>query len=261
MGAEGETSGLDILGTTVHALTLDDAARRMIDAAIARRPYVVCPRDAHGIVRARSDAGLRRAHARASLVTADGMPLVWLQKAAGFSFATRVYGPDLMHSVCDLGRSVGLRHAILGGREGVAERVAATLATRYPGLTVALAAGLPMQPSGHRPGAGEDADALARLAAAKADVLWLGLGSPRQELWLEANRDILTVPVRAGVGAAFDFIAGTVPQAPRPLRSIGLEWAWRLAVDPRRLGPRYARTIPAFLWLCARHRPWRKAAA
>jgi N-acetylglucosaminyldiphosphoundecaprenol N-acetyl-beta-D-mannosaminyltransferase len=132
-----------------------------------------------------------------------------------------------MHSVCDLGRSVGLSHAILGGREGVAERVAATLATRYPGLTVALAAGLPMQPPGHRPGAGEDADALARLADAKADVLWLGLGSPRQELWLEANRDILTVPVRAGVGAAFDFIAGTVPQAPRPLRSIGRGgWPW-----------------------------------
>lgn len=261
MADMGETPGLDILGTTVHALTLDDTARRMIAAALARRTLVVCPRDAHGIIRARSDATLAQAHARADLVTADGKPLVWLQRMAGYRSAERVYGPDLMHRVCDLGRAHGLRHAILGGRPGVAARVAGALTARYPGLEVALAEGLPMRPPGQAPKAGEDAEALGALHAAEADVLWLGLGSPRQELWLEANRDALSVPVRVGVGAAFDFIAGTVRQAPRVMQSAGLEWLWRLGTEPRRLGPRYARTIPAFLLLCALHRPWRRRSA
>ncbi|WP_043645478.1 WecB/TagA/CpsF family glycosyltransferase [Caenispirillum salinarum] len=254
----GKTPGLDILGTTVHALTLDEAARRMVAAAVEGRPLTVCPRDAHGIIRARSDDGLRHAHARADLVTADGMPLVWLQRMAGFRDAARVYGPDLMDRVCDIGRPHGLRHVILGGRPGTAARVAAALGTRHPGLRIASAEGLPMRPPGRLPQAGEDLEALRGL---EADVLWLGLGSPRQELWLDTNRRALTIPVRAGVGAAFDFVAGTVPQAPRTLQRAGLEWLWRLAAEPRRLGRRYARTVPAFLLLCALHRPWRRRAA
>ncbi|WP_404379133.1 WecB/TagA/CpsF family glycosyltransferase [Caenispirillum salinarum] len=258
MGDMGKTPGLDILGTTVHALTLDEAARRMVATAVGRRPLTVCPRDAHGIIRARSDTGLRRAHDRADLVTADGMPLVWLQRLAGFREAERVYGPDLMDRVCDLGRNQGLRHVILGGRPGIAARVAAELEARHPRVRIACAAGLPMRPPGRLPQAGED---LETLRGVEADVLWLGLGSPRQELWLDANRAALEIPVRAGVGAAFDFIAGTVPQAPHPFRAAGLEWLWRLAVEPRRLGPRYARTVPVFLLLCARHRPWRRRTA
>lgn len=143
MGEMRNTPALDILGTRVHALTLQDAAERIVEAAAAGRQLTVFPRDAHGIVRSRSNAALARAHARADLVTADGMPLVWLQRMAGYRHAERVYGPDLMHRVCNLGRAYGLRHAILGGRPGVADRVAEVLSMHYPGLDVAVSEGLP----------------------------------------------------------------------------------------------------------------------
>lgn len=209
-----DMAALDILGTRVHALTLENAVRRMIDAATARRPMTVCPRDAHGIIRARTDRDLQRAHQAADMITADGIPLVWLQRMAGLQWAERVYGPDLMDRVCDKGLLAGLRHAVLGGRPGVAETVADRLSKKHPGLNVVLASGLPMRGADHRPVPGEDSGALAALAKADADVLWLSLGSPRQELWLHANQHTLPTPVRVGVGAAFDFIAGTVPQAP-----------------------------------------------
>lgn len=248
---------LRILGTPVDALTLDGAARAVIDAALSGRRGHVCLRDAHGVIRARHDPALHAAHAEALIVTADGMPLVWLQRLAGARAAERVYGPDLMDRVCDLGRSRGLRHAFLGGGPGVARRVAERLSARHPGLTVTLADTLPHRPRDHRPVAGEDAEALAALAEAPADVLWIGLGTPKQELWMQANTGRAAATVMLGVGAAFDFAAGTVRQAPRLMQRTGLEWLWRLATEPRRLGPRYLRTVPAFALLCLRHRAWR----
>lgn len=248
-----------ILGTEVDCLTLDEAAAAVIEAAQHRRPMHVCVRDAHGLVRARSDAALAAAHRTAGLVTADGMPLVWLQRLAGACRAERVYGPDLLDRVCDLGRAHGLRHAFLGGGPRVAARVAEVLCGRHPGLAVTLADALPHRCAGHRPRPGEDAEALAALAAAPADVLWVGLGTPKQELWMLANRQDAAATVLLGVGAAFDFIAGTVPQAPRWMQRGGLEWLFRLGCEPRRLGPRYLRTIPAFLALAALERLRRPA--
>lgn len=248
-----------ILGTEVDCLTLRQAATAVVEAALAGRRMHVCVRDAHGLVRARRDADLAAAHRTAGLVTADGMPLVWLQRLGGARGAERVYGPDLLDAVCDLGRASGLRHAFLGGGPGVAARVAERLAERHPGLAVTLADTLPQRPAGHRPHTAEDAEALAALAAAPADVLWVGLGSPKQELWMLANRDHAAATVMVGVGAAFDFAAGTIPQAPRWMQRSGLEWAFRLACEPRRLGPRYLRTIPAFIALAAAERLRRPA--
>lgn len=241
-----EVRHVALLDTAVHCLTLDGAAAAIVTAARDGRRMHVCVRDAHGLVRARRDAALAEAHRTAGLVTADGMPLVWLQRLAGARWAERVYGPDLMDRVCDLGRAAGLRHAFLGGAPGVAARAAADLARRHPGLAVTLADTLPHRPAGHRPQPGEDAAALAALRAAPADVLWVGLGTPKQELWMRANRGHAAATVMIGVGAAFDFAAGTVPQAPRWMQRSGLEWAFRLAVEPRRLGPRYLRTLPVF---------------
>lgn len=244
---------LDILGVRVDVLTLDDAAARIIAAARASHPTHVCVRDAHGIVRARRDPALAEAHRRAALVTADGMPLVWLQRMAGATGAERVYGPDLLDRVCDLGRRHGLRHGFLGGAPGVAAAAAATLVARHPGLTVVQADTLPQRPPGHRPAVGEDAGAL----AAPVDVLWVGLGTPKQEVWMLAHRGHMPATVMVGVGAAFDLAAGRVRQAPPWLRRSGLEWAWRLTQEPRRLGRRYGATVPAFAALCLWHRPWR----
>lgn len=242
---------VSLLGTAVDCLTFDGTIAFMLTAATTGRAMHVCVRDAHGLVRARNDAALAEAHRAAGLVTADGMPLVWLQRLAGARRAERVYGPDLLDHLCDHGRAHGLRHAFLGGGPGVAAAAAETLQRRHPGLAVTLAVPLPHRPADHRPQPGEDAEALAALAAAPADVLWVGLGTPKQELWMHANRDRAAATVMIGVGAAFDFAAGTKPQAPRWIQRGGLEWAFRLLTEPRRLGPRYLRTIPVFLALAA----------
>lgn len=254
-----ENRRVTILGMAVDSLRLNEAADAVVAAAAAGRRMHVCVRDAHGLVRCRREVDLAAAHGSAGLVTADGMPLVWLQRLAGRRDAERVYGPDLLHRVCDLGRAIGLRHAFLGGAPGVAARMAAALGRLYPGLAVTLAETLPFRPSGHRPVAGEDEAALNALAQAPADVLWVGLGTPKQELWMQANRDHAAATVMVGVGAAFDFIAGTKPQAPRWMQRSGLEWLFRLACEPRRLAPRYLRTIPAFVALAALEK-WRHTA-
>lgn len=246
-----------LLGTAVDCLSLDGAVAAILAATAAGRAMHVCVRDAHGLVRARRDAALAEAHRSAGLVTADGMPLVWLQRLSGARQAERVYGPDLLDRLCDRGRAHGLRHAFLGGGPGVAEAAATAMGRRHPGLTVTLAAPLPHRPAGHRPQPGEDAEALAALAAAPADVLWVGLGTPKQELWMHANRGRVAATVMIGVGAAFDFAAGTKLQAPRWMQRSGLEWAFRLLTEPRRLAPRYLRTIPAFLALAAAE-AWRR---
>ena len=185
------------------------------------------------------------------MVVPDGMPLVWACKSAGYRRTERVYGPDLMLEVCDLSQQTGWSHYFYGGAEGVAQQLASNLQSKFPAMNAVGAFTPPFRPLSTEETRSLEADVKER----KPDILWVGLGTPKQELFMHEMQQRLNVPVMVGVGAAFDFHTGRVRQAPRFLRRAGMEWAFRLAMEPRRLFKRYARNNPAFLVGIARNRP------
>jgi len=179
-----------------------------------------------------------------TLTVPDGQPLVWALRALGHPQASRIYGPELMARYCERAAATGVRMFLYGGRnQGALVQLVLTLRQRYPGLNIAGGYSPPF-----RPQTGDERDAIAaEINASRADVVWVGIGQPKQEKWMAAMRDRLDAPVLVGVGAAFDFHAGLVPQAPGWMQSAGLEWTYRLAHEPRRLWRRYARYNPRFV--------------
>jgi N-acetylglucosaminyldiphosphoundecaprenol N-acetyl-beta-D-mannosaminyltransferase len=227
------------LGVGVSALSLDHARDLLVGVRGQARLGYVCLCTVHGLGEARSDPAFRRILNSSWLTTADGMPVVWL----GPPGTERVYGPDLMLAVCAAGRASGLRHFFFGGGPGVADALAARLTERFPGLAVAGTATPPyrdLEPA--------ELDGLAaQVDCARADIVWVGLGTPKQERFMAGAGQALGAPLLVGVGAAFDFISGRVRQAPRWMQRTGVEWLFRLCTEPRRLAPRYIRTNTLFL--------------
>jgi N-acetylglucosaminyldiphosphoundecaprenol N-acetyl-beta-D-mannosaminyltransferase len=234
----------DVLGTRVSLVDYDDVMD-WIDAmvAAAQRGYI-CVAPVHTIMAAREDPDLRAAVAGASLTVPDGQPIVWALNALGHHLGDRVYGPTLMARYCERSAATGVRMFLYGGRdEDAARRLEHVLVSRYPGLRIA---GRYVPP--FRPLTEVERDAVAaEINASRADVVWVGIGVPKQEKWMASMRDRLEAPVLVGVGAAFDFHAGLVAQAPRWLQRAGLEWAFRLLQEPRRLWRRYLRYNPRFV--------------
>lgn len=233
----------NVLGTGVAALSLDAARDLVVGARGQTRLGYVCHATAYNVNLARSHAGLRAAYRGSLLTVPDGMPLVWLGRGHGHRHVTRVYGPDLMQAACDAGRAVGLRHFFFGGVPGVAGALQERLIARFPGLAVAGTFTPPFREL--TPG---ESEALHRaIAQSRPDVVWVGLSSPKQELFMAAHWRQLDTGLLVGVGAAFDFLSGRVPQAPRWMQRSGLEWLHRLATDPRRLWRRYLVHNPLFV--------------
>lgn len=228
----------NVLGVGISALTLESARDRVLQARHGSPLGYVCICTVHGVSEACADPGFRRILNRSRLTTPDGMPLVWL----GPRGVSRVYGPDLMLAVCDAGRATGLRHYFYGGADGVAPALAQTLATRFPGLIVAGT----FTPPFRALRAEEEASFHRDVERSRPDVVWVGLGTPKQERFMAAQAPMLAAGLMIGVGAAFDFHTGRVRQAPRWMQRSGLEWLFRLAMEPRRLGPRYLTTNPVF---------------
>jgi N-acetylglucosaminyldiphosphoundecaprenol N-acetyl-beta-D-mannosaminyltransferase len=243
---------VDILGVGVSAINMDDALE-VIDGWITAgvRRYV-CITGVHGVMESQRDDVLRRIHNSAGLVTPDGMPLVWLSRWRGWRNTTRVYGPDLMLALCERSLATGYRHFFYGGKDGVPERLVQRLQKRYPGLAVAGTYSPPFKSVA----APESDDVIDRINSSKPDIVWVGLGTPKQEHWMAQHLDLLHAPVLVGVGAAFDFHAGLQRQAPRWMQRSGLEWLFRLANEPRRLWRRYLINNPSFVWLTLRQM-WR----
>lgn len=237
----------DVLGVPVSALTMADALET-IDGWIARRtPQYVCVTGVHGVMESQHDEELRRIHARAGMVTPDGMPLVWLARAGGRRWVERVYGPDLMLACCEASVDRGYRHFFYGGGAGVALRLAERMRGRIRGLDVVGVYSPPFRPLTEA----ED-DALVRqINHTRPDIVWVGLSTPKQERWMASHVGRISAPVLIGVGAAFDFHAGLKRQAPRWMQRSGLEWSFRLASEPRRLGARYLSNNPRFIWKVA----------
>lgn len=246
-----EVARANLLGVGVSAVNYD-LAMKTIDAWTAEKSaHYVCVATVNALVQSQHDEEFRRIHNRAGLVTPDGMPLVWLARLMGFEHTRRVYGPDLLLQVCR--RSVGrLRHYFYGGGPGVAEVLASKLGARCPGLLIAGTGSPPFYPGTrrYRPLTDEEEKALVEsIDNSSADIVWVGLGTPYQERWMAKYVRKLKAPVLVGVGAAFDFHTGLVKQAPVWMQRNGLEWLFRLLVEPRRLWRRYLIGNSVFLWL------------
>jgi N-acetylglucosaminyldiphosphoundecaprenol N-acetyl-beta-D-mannosaminyltransferase len=216
-------------GNVAQAVATLDAWR-----AQGRRDYVCCV-SVHGIVVSQRDAEIRRALNRSGLATQDGMPLVWWARRAGFPNATRVCGSDLMDAMCALGAREGHRHYFYGGSPRVIAKLVERLTARHPGLIVCGAKSPPFRTLTPE----EDAADVAEINATRPDFVWIGLGMPKQEKWMVSHLGRIEATALLGVGAAFDFHAGTKPRAPVWMQQRGLEWLHRLASEPRRLAHRY----------------------
>jgi N-acetylglucosaminyldiphosphoundecaprenol N-acetyl-beta-D-mannosaminyltransferase len=236
---------VNVLGLRLHAVNMAQTLAR-IDRWIQRRePHYVCLAPVHNIMDCYRDPDLRRVFNASGLTVPDGMPLVWILRRKGFRHVGRVYGPDLMLALCEHSAARGYRHFFYGGREGLPERLAAALRRRFPGLQVA---GTISPPFRELTPAEDEAD-VERINAARPDVLWVGLGAPKQERWMGQHHGRVEVPVMIGVGAAFDYLAGVKRQAPLCMQRSGLEWVFRLLMEPRRLWKRYLVNNPWFLIL------------
>lgn len=230
-----------IVGLPVAAATMAGAIDRIVEAARRGEAGHVCCANVHMTTLARRDADLRAAMAGALLVTSDGMPLVWLLRRQ-HPWAERVAGPDLMAALLHEAAARGLPVYLLGGTEAVSAALAAALVTRWPGLAIAGRA-CPSVPE--RPGS--DAALTATIRASGARLVFVGLGCPKQELWMAANA-AATGALCLGVGQAFDVLAGALPRAPRWMQALGLEWLFRFVCEPRRLARRYL--VSNALFIC-----------
>lgn len=235
----------DVLGVPVSAVNLRMAVGIIARWVLLRERNYVCVTGVHGIMESWRDDDLRRIHAAAGMVTPDGMPMVWLLKMAGHRHADRVYGPDLMLAMFDAGVARGVRHFLYGSTPETTARLQNKLLGLYPGASIVGIHSPPIRPVG----APEDDSVCQMINDSGADIVWVGLSTPKQEVWMARHRDRLRCPVLIGVGAAFDMHAGMLRQAPRIVQRSGFEWLFRLALEPRRLAGRYMRNNPAFVAL------------
>lgn len=240
-----QPASVDILGVSVSPIAMDEAVATIegwIEGGV--RNYV-CVTGAHGIIESRSNERLRAIYNNAGLSTPDGMPLVWMARALGHASTQRVYGPDLMLALSARSAERGYRNFYYGGGEGVADLLRQALESRFPNLEVAGT----HTPPYRRLTAEEDAAVVEKINAARPDIVWVGLGAPKQEFWMAEHFGRIDAPVMIGVGAAFDFLSGLKAQAPSWMQRTGLEWFYRLVTEPRRLWRRYLSVVPAFLFL------------
>ncbi len=239
---------IDILGVKISVVDIPKACA-YIEGCIARQDKTyICVAPVSTVVDCQKDAEYRRIVNGAGMTTPDGVPVVWLGKLRGEKTIERTYGPDLMRAFCDLSRQQGYRHYFFGGTPENNELLIQKLKNNFSGIEIAGSCAPPLRSTGEI----EGQPILDQINEANPDVLWVGLGSPKQDYWMRNHRGRLDVPVMIGVGAAFDFIAGTKRQAPLWMRRAGLEWLFRLCCEPGRLWKRYLFGNTQFIYFLIR---------
>lgn len=232
----------NVLGVGVSAINLSLALQVIEQWIEAQTPNYICVTGIHGIMESQSDAALRQIHNQAGLVTPDGMPLVWMSKLMRQHHVDRVYGPDLMLAFCQVSISKGYRHFLYGSSDTVLKQLENNLKLRFVDINIVGSYSPPFRPLTE-----EDLDVVERINATAPHIVWVGLSTPKQEQWMAAHVGRVKAAVLVGVGAAFDFHAGTKRQAPFWMQRSGLEWVFRLATEPRRLWRRYFYNNPRFI--------------
>lgn len=237
---------VNILGTWIDNVTMGEAVSRICDLIEERRfSYVVTPNVDH-VLKLRHDREFREIYEEASLAVSDGMPLVWSSRILGTPLKERVTGADLMLEVCGAAAQRGYSVFLLGGNKGVAHEAVVVLGRMYPRLRTA---GYYCPQYGFEKDHDECLRIQKLIANSGADILFVGLGAPKQEKWIRDYGSGCQARMAMGVGASFSFVSGDLRRAPRCMQRLGLEWLWRLLLEPRRLWRRYILADMPFLWL------------
>jgi N-acetylglucosaminyldiphosphoundecaprenol N-acetyl-beta-D-mannosaminyltransferase len=236
---------INILGVNINAITMSQALKQISMWIEQRSSAYVCVCTVHTVMECQHNQRMRQAVNQADLATPDGMPLVWLGRHESSGPVSRVYGPDLMLALSELSIRQHYRHYFYGGEEGVAQKLGDILSTRFSELQVAGAYSPPFRPLTPA----EDEQIITKINQANPDIVWVGLGTPKQDLWMADHRAKLNAPVLIGVGAAFNIHTGQLRQAPRWMQRVGLEWLFRLSQEPSRLWYRYLVYNPIFITL------------
>jgi len=238
-----ESARVNVLGVGVSAINLETALLRITQALERKEKGYVCITGVHGVSEAQSDPDFCQILNHSLLCTPDGMPLVWVGRLLGQKQMGRVYGPDLMLAMMEASERTGWRHFLYGGANGTAEALRQKLTARFPKLQIVGTYEPPFRPLN-----AQEQSALEEMVhGCQPDVMWIGLSTPKQERFMAEQLAKLDVNLMFGVGAAFDFHAGKVRQAPRWMQRSGLEWFFRLCCEPKRLWKRYFKNNPLFL--------------
>jgi N-acetylglucosaminyldiphosphoundecaprenol N-acetyl-beta-D-mannosaminyltransferase len=233
-----------VLGIPLALTDYDRTLDWIDDTVRAQARGYICVAAVHTVMASQEDPELHESVLGADFTVPDGQPLVWAMNLLGHDLSSRVYGPELMDRACARAAATGQRFYLYGGRsQGALVELARLLRIRHPGLQVVGGYAPPFRPLTDE----EESAVIADIERCRADVVWVGIGVPRQEKWMARMRPKVSAPVLIGVGAAFDFHAGIVAQAPEALQRLGLEWAFRLSQEPRRLWRRYLRYNPRFV--------------
>jgi N-acetylglucosaminyldiphosphoundecaprenol N-acetyl-beta-D-mannosaminyltransferase len=232
------------LGTKVHATNYQNATEQIIEWALHEESRSVCVANVHTVMEAYDQRDFQRVINGADLVTPDGMPLVWSLKLEGVKDASRVYGPDLTPWVLKEAEQRAVPVGFYGGSGFVLDSLLKRVRREYPRLPVVFAQSPPFRPLTLE----EDRNVVNAMRRSGARILFVGLGCPKQERWMAEHRGRIHA-VMIGVGAAFDFLAGSKRQSPRWMQTAGLEWLFRFATEPRRLWKRYMKHNPRFVVL------------
>lgn len=231
------------LGVRVDAVDMEAALERLDDYLQTDRKGYVCALGVHGVMEARHDLTVARAYAKAALVVPDGTPIAWVGRAQGFRGMNAVPGPELMLRVFGDSRFEGRTHYLYGGKPRVADELAATLRRRFPGARIVGTHTPPFRELTAR----EEGELVREVNALRPDIIWVGISTPRQDLWMNRMLPRLETKLMFGVGAAFDFNSGRIRNCPPWLKRAGFHWLYRWAQEPRRLCRRNLANMP-FLW-------------
>jgi N-acetylglucosaminyldiphosphoundecaprenol N-acetyl-beta-D-mannosaminyltransferase len=235
---------VSVLGVPVRPLNCDSAVAQIGSWAGEIASRYVCASNVHMLMEAHDDPAFHAVLTSADLITADGMPVVWVQRGCGHPSAQRVHGTELMLRLCEYCAQARIPIGLYGGSTETLARLTTRLLRRWPDLEIAVRVSPPFRPLTEA----EDQHVVRDLNASGARILFVSLGCPKQEVWMARHKPDVSA-VMVGVGAAFDFIAGTKPRAPRWMRDSGLEWMFRFATEPRRLFWRYCYHNPRFVLL------------
>ena len=234
----------NVLGVTVDAVDMEAALARVTAALNESRKGYVCVTSVHGIMEAQRSPLIAQAHAGSDMTIPDGMPLVWVGRMQGHPTMQRVTGPDMMFEIFRRKEFANVTHFLYGGVEGVAEELRDKLTAQFPWVKIV---GTHTPPFRDLTTTEED-QLITQIATLKPDILWVGLGCPKQELFMARYLPVLDVRLMLGVGAAFDYHTGRIRDCAPWIKSAGLQWLHRLSQDPARLWRRYFRNVPTFLW-------------
>ncbi len=235
----------EVLGVKIADTNLFDTCERIVDWVRKKEKTYVCIAPVASIMDCQKDKKYKEIVNRSGMTTPDGMPVVWLGKMKGMKKIARTYGPDLMLELCEKGQREDLTHYFYGSLEDVNQKLSNRLKSQFEKIKISGSFAPPFRDLGEV----EDDQVIEKINNANVDVLWVGLGSPKQDYWMFNHRKKLNVPVIIGVGAAFDFLSGTKKQAPKWMQKSGLEWLFRLIQEPGRLWKRYLIGNTIFVYL------------